>query len=371
MRVLHIIHSLTFGGVESGTMRLAAEQAKTSDHSVTILCVGSTLGDRLSEIPSSVVVKHIAIRDSSKFKFLQLVRVLRFAIHFILYLRKNKFDLIHCHLNLINMLILILTKMSFLSPRFICNAYTTHNIFKDKIGGEIFRYLSQYVCFKYADVCASDSPAGWSYCFGEKPSHRRIIVPMPISLIRNLERSNSKPSALNHSSLIIGNIGRHIPQKNQSFLIDLLKESKNRGFDWRLIIVGSGDLRQDLVQKIADFDLDSRIEIREPVNNLDSFYNEIDIFILPSLSESLPVTLLEAQSFGVRCITSSMVSKDASLIPFLVDFVDLGGGLDIWIDSILRCARINYSDDAIAELLLDSGLDTIQVCQRWDTLYNV
>ena len=333
--------------------------------------MGSTVGDRLREIPPSVVVKHIAIRHSSKFKFLQLVGVLRFAIHFILYLRRNEFDLIHCHLNLINMLILILTKMSFLSPRFICNAYTTHNIFKDKIGGEIFRYLSQYVCFKYADVCVSDSPAGWSYCFGEKPSHRRIIVPMPISLTRNLERSNSKSSALDLSSLTIGNIGRHIPQKNQSFIIDLLKESKDLGFDWNLIIVGSGSLREELVRQSIDFDLVSQIEFRDPVNNLDSFYNEIDVFMLPSLSESLPVTLLEAQSFGLRCITSSTVSTNAALVPFLVEFVDLDGGLDVWLDSVKRSAGINYREIDVADLLLESGLDTVQICQRWDTIYNV
>ena len=371
MKILHIIHSLSFGGIESGTIRLATEQAKNSDYSIAILCVGSTVGDRLFEVPSNVAVKHIAIRNSSKFKLLQLVGILRFAMRFILYLRKNEFDLIHCHLNLINMLILILTKMSFLSPRFISNAYTTHNIFKDMIGGKMFRYLSQYICFKYADVCASDSPAGWSYCFGERPSHRRLIVPMPVSLIQNLERSNSKGAALNSSSLIIGNIGRHIPQKNQSFLIDLLKVSKDLGFDWRLIIVGAGPLREDLVRQSIDFDLVNQIEFRDPVSNLDSFYNEINIFMLPSLSESLPVTLLEAQSFGLRCITSLAVSKNAALIPFLVEFVDLDGGLDIWFDSVKRSAGINYRVDDITDLLLESGFDTVQVCQRWDAIYHV
>ena len=371
MKVLHIINSLSFGGIESGTIRLATEQSKKEDYSVTILCVGRDFGCRIRELPCNVAIRHIPIKYNFLLKSFSFIGVFGFSIKFFSFLTKNKFDVIHSHLNLANLLIIFLARLWPVKSRLISNAYTTHNIVKGIYIGRIFRSLSQYICRRYSDVCAADSSGSWTYCYGDKPTNCKVVMPMPISLARNLKHSIPKGSAPRNSSLKFGNVGRHIPQKNQSFLVDLLKESKNRGFDWRLIIVGSGDLRQDLVQKIASFDLDSRIEIREPVNNLDSFYNEIDIFILPSLSESLPVTLLEAQSFGVRCITSSMVSKDASLIPFLVDFVDLDGGLDIWIDSILRCARINYSDDAIAELLLDSGLDTIQVCQRWDTLYNV
>lgn len=102
--------------------------------------------------------------------------------------------------------------------------------------------------------------------------------------------------------LIIGSVGRLTAQKNYSLLIDALSDLKDYDFECRL--VGEGELRGELEQKIKDLDLGDRVKLLGLQQNIKGFLSDLDVFVLPSLWEGLGIVLLEAGLAGLPVIAS-------------------------------------------------------------------
>lgn len=92
-------------------------------------------------------------------------------------------------------------------------------------------------------------------------------------------------------------IGRLVPQKNLLALLNAL-----RGLNLRTFIIGSGHLEQKLREKAYDLGLDITWKGNIPNNELPTYLNRAKIFILPSLYEGHPKTLIEAMACGVPII---------------------------------------------------------------------
>ena len=103
---------------------------------------------------------------------------------------------------------------------------------------------------------------------------------------------------------VFGFVGRLDPQKNPIFLIDIFSEIAKLNDDAMFVIVGDGGMRKEVEAKIKEYCLEDKIlllGIREDVNLL---YSIMDVFILPSLYEGLPIVLVETQAAGLVSIVS-------------------------------------------------------------------
>lgn len=92
-------------------------------------------------------------------------------------------------------------------------------------------------------------------------------------------------------------IGRLILQKNIFALLEALE-----GLDFRTVIIGSGPLEQKLKVKANDLGIDITWKSNVPNHDLPDYLNRSKIFILPSLYEGHPKTLIEAMACGVPII---------------------------------------------------------------------
>lgn len=104
-------------------------------------------------------------------------------------------------------------------------------------------------------------------------------------------------------SKVMGFIGQFVAQKNLGGLIDIWKAARNEGIDARLLLVGDGPERNHIDQMLADCDPETwHITgwTREP----ELFLQEMDVFVLTSHFEGLPLSLVEAASRGVVCVTA-------------------------------------------------------------------
>ena len=70
------------------------------------------------------------------------------------------------------------------------------------------------------------------------------------------------------------------------------------------------------------------------LQNTEEIYQAMDLFILPSLFEGLPFSLIEAQAAGLRCIVSDVVTKEADV--GLIDYFSLENGAKKWAEFINR-----------------------------------
>ncbi len=112
---------------------------------------------------------------------------------------------------------------------------------------------------------------------------------------------------------VVGHVGRFVPVKNQDFLIDVFNEIYNEQPTARLLLVGHGELEAKLKEKINRLNIQDKVIFVDPQNNIEDLYQAMDVFILPSLSEGLPLVVLEAQISGLPCCISDTISKEVDI----------------------------------------------------------
>lgn len=95
---------------------------------------------------------------------------------------------------------------------------------------------------------------------------------------------------------IIGTIARLAPQKGVSYFLraaSLLKE-----YQVTFLVVGDGPLRESLEQEVVQLGLQSRVVFAGQKDNISEILPILDVFVLPSITEGLPLTILEAMAAG-------------------------------------------------------------------------
>ena len=140
-------------------------------------------------------------------------------------------------------------------------------------------------------------------------------------------------------AFVIGNVGRLHQQKNQSFLLEVFAKLSNAMPEARLLLVGSGPLRDQLVDKAGQLGIDSKIVLLSNRTDMDRLYQAMDIFVLPSLYEGLGIVAIEAQSAGLPTICSMGVAEDAN-VSSLFQRASLDDGPAAWVSAIVDNAGV-------------------------------
>ncbi|MCR5837101.1 MAG: glycosyltransferase family 1 protein [Lachnospiraceae bacterium] len=149
--------------------------------------------------------------------------------------------------------------------------------------------------------------------------------------------------------LVIGNVARFHLLKNHLFLVDVfgkLIEEKQKA---KLIFVGEGPEQNRVKEKVNSMNLNDRVlflNVRKDVNRI---LQAIDIFVLPSKTEGLPLSIIEAQASGLPCLLSDRVSQETAITD-LVEFVSLEEGANAWVKTILEISK-NERKDVSEEII--------------------
>ena len=93
---------------------------------------------------------------------------------------------------------------------------------------------------------------------------------------------------------VIGSVGEFTKNKGQKYLIEALGILKKSGEGFRGLIVGWGEEEQNLESRIKDLELKNEVRLITGLSPAAPYLKAFDIFVLPSLKEGLPYTLLEA-----------------------------------------------------------------------------
>ncbi|WP_158553524.1 glycosyltransferase [Peribacillus saganii] len=151
---------------------------------------------------------------------------------------------------------------------------------------------------------------------------------------------------LPHDSFVIGHVGRFSQQKNHEFIIDIYKRFFELEKNSYLILVGDGELIAHIKQKVEKFGLKERVKFLGVRKDIPEIVKCIDVFLFPSLHEGFPITLIEAQATGVRCVISNKIDKKAILSE---DTVSLGLDYPIenWCTVIKDANKKGYPVDSL------------------------
>lgn len=103
-------------------------------------------------------------------------------------------------------------------------------------------------------------------------------------------------------------IGRYVPGKGVEYLINSISKLRKEIKDLKVLMIGSGPLKKNIDKMVFQMDLTNSIHFIEKISNLDLpvFYNKSKVFVLTSLEEGVPRTLLEAMSCGLTVVCSDL-----------------------------------------------------------------
>jgi glycosyltransferase involved in cell wall biosynthesis len=120
----------------------------------------------------------------------------------------------------------------------------------------------------------------------------------------------------------------HLNQiKRRDLLLDAWKDVAKKHPDWELIIVGDGELKNEIQNKISTLGLQNSVTLVQQSNNIVAYYMNASVFVLSSELESFSLVLLEAKVCGLPCVSFNVIAGPGELINdkqdgFLVDFPD-------------------------------------------------
>ena len=124
-----------------------------------------------------------------------------------------------------------------------------------------------------------------------------------------------------------------MPQKNQSFLLDVFAKYHQNNSKSKLMIINDGPLFEELKTKANNLNITDSVIFVGPKSDLYRYYSAFDVFTLPSLYEGLGIVLVEAQANGLNCIASTNVPREADGTGY-VQFIELE--VEKWIDALNR-----------------------------------
>jgi len=117
-------------------------------------------------------------------------------------------------------------------------------------------------------------------------------------------RPQAQSSATSHG-LLIGSVGRLAAVKNYALLLHAVARLPDAS-SWRLILIGDGPERAALSQLAARLGLEDRVEFRGHREDVPQLLQQLDVFVLPSLSEGMSNTVLEAMAAGLPVLASDV-----------------------------------------------------------------
>lgn len=217
------------------------------------------------------------------------------------------------------------------------------------------KILKKFVTFESTYNIACGTEAG-RFLFGNK---KFDIINNSIFIqnfqFNKLHRSKiRKYYNISDDMILIGHIGRFNIVKNHKFIIDLFKRiCENDKSKYKLILIGDGELKEKIVKYAESLAIADNLIVLNSCSNVNEFYSAMDIFVLPSKFEGIPVVGIEAQVSGLKCIFSKNVSREAK-ISNTVTFLSINKkeSLKLWEQEILsfkRRNRINIETENFGE----------------------
>ncbi|MGL5435345.1 MAG: glycosyltransferase family 1 protein [Lachnospiraceae bacterium] len=275
------------------------------------------------------------------------------------FFKEHHYDVIHMHASSKNYPLLKVAKKFQIKVR-IAHSHNTGFQTKNKIKITVGNYFKGKLKKYATDYFACSKKAGeWLF-----PKEDVVVIYNGINLKRFAFDSKKRKEIrdeldIDMQTTLFGHVGRFTNQKNHLFLIDIFSEIHQVQKETKLLLLGNGSLMEDVKIKVKELNLENVVIFAGFKNNASDYFQGMDVFLLPSLYEGLPIVLLEAQASGLPSFTSNTVTFE-SKITDLVTFVELNQTPKYWADQILKKDLIRQDG---TEDIIKNGYTIKQTCE--------
>jgi glycosyltransferase involved in cell wall biosynthesis len=136
--------------------------------------------------------------------------------------------------------------------------------------------------------------------------HHVVFLPVDIEKVGNPQIAIDHKSFKSGTYPVIGMVSRICPGKGHEYLIRALPDILDEFPAVKVKIVGKGPLLDDLKRLAQEINVANSIVFTGYVQDIYTELNSLDVFILPSLSEGFPISILEAMAAGLPVVASNV-----------------------------------------------------------------
>lgn len=329
IRILHVLSALDAGGVET-MLHQYYTHIDRKRVQFDFIVYSEKIG-RLESAFSNMgsAVYHVTPKRES------LLRSTRDIANV---LRNGKYDAVHVHQGISSLNTLMLAQWYGVPVKIMHNhGIKTANGLKG-----VFLRLFRLLCCWYADwyfACSDEAGENmfgrrWkndSHCYLMKNAEELDRFVFDVAVRQSLRDSVD----LGNEDLLLLHAGRMDDAKNQLFLLDVLAAVQKKEPNARLVLAGSGPLKELLMQKTSEKGLENSISFLGVVQNLNEWYMAADVFVFPSKHEGLGMVAVEAQISGLPVLCSTGVPRSVALTK-AVRFLPLKAGASAFADAVLE-----------------------------------
>lgn len=179
---------------------------------------------------------------------------------------------------------------------------------------KLINYLCKPFLCRYTDKFLSCSYKAGYWLFPKKAveSDKFQIIYNAIDVSKfSTDRSKKdivrENLGIEKDAMVIGHVGSYCYQKNNLFLPDILKETLKLNPNAMMILIGDGADREATELKFKSLGLENRVKFLGIRNDVNELLQAMDVFVLPSRFEGLPIVAVEAQLSGVPCVLSQNI----------------------------------------------------------------
>lgn len=113
--------------------------------------------------------------------------------------------------------------------------------------------------------------------------------------------------------IAVGHVAHFTPHKNHKFLLEVWKDVVERDNRYVLFLIGDGKLRTDIEQQIRNLDIEKNVVMTGVKSNVPDYLSAMDMMVLPSEYEGLPLVAIEWQISGLTSLLSGTITKECGL----------------------------------------------------------
>jgi glycosyltransferase involved in cell wall biosynthesis len=337
IRVLHDLHCLRCGGMETWLMNLLRYFRNEQVHFDFAVCDHSYYDDEAKSYGSTI---HTVSHPIHYFRYLNDMRNI---------MKTGNYDVLHCHRPEHASALMKIAKEEGIHCRIVHAHNSNWTKGKKNLLNTLrllrYRLWGMNKCYQYATSIIACSKEAGKFFFGQQFGINSITQTIfcgidlkPFDVLPNniLRQKLLDLYSLSQNSIIIGNVGSFDIQKNQQFLIRIFAELAKRDNRYILFIAGEGHLRQNLERFVKELNLQQRVIMPGSCSNIPELMTQLfDVFTLTSSFEGFGLVIVEATTAGLHTICSDIITNDLlQYLPQQATPLNLNDPVTKWADAL-------------------------------------
>ncbi|MCX4375525.1 MAG: glycosyltransferase [Lachnospiraceae bacterium] len=285
--------------------------------------------------------------------------------------KSNKYDCIHIHASDAFEAFVYYLSVKKFCDNIIIHSHSTGIVWDSPIKASI-KYIFHKICRrlligrKIVRLACSDKAGKWMY----PEKYEFTIINNGIETSKFIYNNHIRKEKRNElgveNKFVVGHIGKFNYVKNHIFLIDIFNEIHKKNTNAILLLIGEGELENQIKDKVHNLGLDKAIIFYGTTPNANEFYQAMDCFVLPSHFEGMPLVLIEAQAAALKCMCSDTITLEAGITD-LLEYMSLSSDPKKWAEKILTYA--NYDRKDMSNEIKESGFDIKYSAKQLEDIY--